>query len=326
MSAYNDARYLSEAVESVLSQKDVDFEFIIVDDGSQDDSASILRRYEGRDHRVRVIHKANEGLTQSLIVGCREARGEFIARQDADDISAPDRLRRLSDQLIREPRIVFVSSWAQIIGPTGHVLGEITKPDDPLEATDQLLNHRQGPPGHGTVMFRRRTYEQVGGYRKQFYYGQDSDLWLRLASQGPLAYEQAFLYRFRYSPDAISGKYRDLQRRFGEIGQACFAARRSGQSEAKHLALAEHLTTLALARRRLNRVDRRCVAAAHYFVGCGLTQGGRPGASHHFWRSLGSWPLYWRAWVRLAGCPLIAISRVVRRTLSALSADAPHLW
>ena len=78
MSVYNGARYLRAAVDSVLNQQDVSFEFIIIDDGSTDDSATILDEYASLNPRVRVIHQANGGLTRALIRGCDEARGEFI--------------------------------------------------------------------------------------------------------------------------------------------------------------------------------------------------------------------------------------------------------
>ena len=92
MSVYNGACYLRAAVESVLDQQGVSFEFVVVDDGSTDESGAILDEYATRDPRLRVIHQQNTGLTQALIRGCSEARGEFIARQDADDVSLPGRL------------------------------------------------------------------------------------------------------------------------------------------------------------------------------------------------------------------------------------------
>ena len=87
MSVYNGARYLRAAIESVLSQQGVDFELLAVNDGSTDKSGSILDEYAARDPSVRVIHQENLGLTRALIRGCNEARGRFIARQDADDVS-----------------------------------------------------------------------------------------------------------------------------------------------------------------------------------------------------------------------------------------------
>lgn len=85
MSVFNGARYLSASIASILSQEDVDFELIIVDDGSTDATPGLLAEFAARDARVRVIRQDNSGITQALIRGCAAARGTFIARQDADD-------------------------------------------------------------------------------------------------------------------------------------------------------------------------------------------------------------------------------------------------
>jgi glycosyltransferase involved in cell wall biosynthesis len=93
-SVYNGERYLRESLESVLSQEGVDLELIVVDDGSEDSTPEILADSATRDPRLRVLTQENRGLTVALIRGCAEARGEFIARHDLDDLSLPGRLRR----------------------------------------------------------------------------------------------------------------------------------------------------------------------------------------------------------------------------------------
>ena len=86
MSVYNGANHLVKSVESILVQEGVDFEFIIVNDGSTDESGEILEAFARRDNRIRVIEQENTGLTKALIRGCKEARGKYIARQDVDDV------------------------------------------------------------------------------------------------------------------------------------------------------------------------------------------------------------------------------------------------
>src|SRR5690242_17856980 len=122
MSAYNHAHFLREAVESVLAQEGVSFEFIVINDGSTDDSGRILEEYAARDPRMRVVHQVNQGLTRSLITGCAQAHGRYIARQDSDDISFPGRLHRLARELDACPQVVMVSSHAVTMGPKGEVL------------------------------------------------------------------------------------------------------------------------------------------------------------------------------------------------------------
>jgi glycosyltransferase involved in cell wall biosynthesis len=94
MSVYNGLPFLREAVQSILCQTFEDFEFVIINDGSTDDSLSYLRSVEAMDSRVRILDQANAGLTRALIRGVNEARASLIARMDADDLSTPDRLQK----------------------------------------------------------------------------------------------------------------------------------------------------------------------------------------------------------------------------------------
>ena len=231
MSVYNGERYLRQSVESVLGQSFGDFEFVIVNDGSKDNSRAILAEYERQDPRVRMLDQENQGLTKALIRGCSEARGEFIARQDADDWSHPERVSRCIGVLDASPDIVMASSWVEYVDPVGDTVETIRRPAAAKEATHGLLFERTGPPAHGSVIFRRSTYEATGGYRACFYYAQDSDLWLRMAAIGQIAYVQAYLYRCLLAPETISGVYGGVQWEFGELGQRCHAARLRGESE-----------------------------------------------------------------------------------------------
>ena len=279
---YNGARYLRPSLESILGQQDVDFELVVVDDGSTDESPGILDTYARRDPRLRVLRQANSGLTKALIRGCAEARGAYIARQDADDLSSPGRLARLAARLDAAPDVVLASSWAQVIGPQDEVIAEIRRPQDPAEATRLLRSGRQGPPGHGSVMFRKDAYMRAGGYRDVFYYAQDSDLWLRMIELGSIRYEPAFLYRYRYAPDSISALRARLQAGFADIAEACRVARVRGDPEGPHLDRAARLREDILAR-RVAPATPRDVARAYYFIGAGLARhGDRRGAAGYF--------------------------------------------
>jgi glycosyltransferase involved in cell wall biosynthesis len=300
MSVYNGCRYLTAALESILSQTDVSLEFIIVDDGSTDDSPRILNEYSARDPRVRLIRQANQGLTRALIHGCSLAQAPLIARQDADDRSAPQRLAIQRQLLERDPSLGFVSCATQYIGPQDEPLLLMQRPAPPIEATRQLLDERQGPPAHGSVMFRRSLYDQVGGYRSQFYYGQDADLWLRMGQHACVGYASDVLYYWRRSPDGISGAMSGLQHQFGELGQACLAARRAGRSEEQYLKAAEQLTNIARSRSntRGSGYDR---AMMSYLIGRSLADAHDQRAYRYYWDAVRHHPLYWRAWIRLAG-------------------------
>lgn len=241
MSVYNGARYLSESIESILSQEGVDFELIIVDDGSKDGTPQLLEQFAARNARVRAIHQANMGITRALIRGCAAARGTFIARQDADDLSLPGRLMAQAQMLSSDASLAFVSCWAEVIGPNNEVLITHQRPIGPEAATRMLFGRIAGPPGHGSVMFRRDIYQRVGGYTPELYYAQDSDLWLRFSLVGHLQYVPQVLYQYRLDPDSISGSRHSLKLAFAAVVDELHEARLAGQSELPILERARHL-------------------------------------------------------------------------------------
>ena len=299
MSVYNAECHLRRAVESILRQTFGDFEFIIVNDGSTDRSRDILAEFETRDPRVNVFDQHNTGLTIALRAGCRAANGEFIARQDADDWSDPTRLEKLAKLLDACPDAVMVSSWASYIDDEGELVEIVTRCADPHEATLKLLYERSGPPAHGTMMFRRHAYEQVGGYRECFYFGQDADLWLRLGMVGKIAYVQESLYEWRVSVKGISAANSDLQSQFGNLGQQCHVARLRGESEQAFVAQAAQLRIALLAQKPTRSDTRRQQAAAHYRIGTSLSRRCSSKARQHFLSAVRLNPFHWRSWCRL---------------------------
>jgi glycosyltransferase involved in cell wall biosynthesis len=299
MSVYNGERYLPTAVQGVLAQEFDDFEFIIVNDGSDDGTLDLLARYAAADGRIRVVDQPNTGLTVALRNGCAVARGEFIARQDADDWSHPSRLKQCVGLLDRVPDVVMASSWTMTIDEAGDLVEANTPPADRALATRQLLEECIGPPGHGSMMFRRAAYEAVGGYRSCFYFAQDIDLWLRLGGRGTIAYVPDYLYQYRISPRGISGWRSKLQWQFGFLAQDAHAARRQGRSEEPFLDRAERLRAEVLGSGRRNTGSRRLEAAANYRIGVGLSRHGNPRARSYFWSAIRLDPIHWRSWCRL---------------------------
>lgn len=299
MSVYNGQQYLRESVESVLDQTFGDFEFIVVNDGSTDGSREILAEYERRDPRVRVIDQENTGLTKALIRGCGEARGRYIARQDADDVSHPKRLAAQVALLEDDSAAGFVSCWTRYIGPEGERLEVVKRPSDSPEATRGLLDARLGPPAHGSVMFRKSLYDEMGGYRAEFHFGQDSDLWLRMAERARVAYVPEVLYQARRDMESVSGGLRPFQREFGVLGQACRAARREGRSEEPYLAQARRLAEQVAAARLDGTLRGTGGAEMAYLIGSHLARAGDRRAAKYLWHVIRRRPWHWRAWVRL---------------------------
>jgi Glycosyltransferases involved in cell wall biogenesis len=298
MSVCNAVESLPRALDSLFEQTFPHWELVLIDDGSTDGSAEIIDACARRDSRVRALHQENAGLTRALIRGCGLARGEWIARQDADDWSEPTRFEKCLALAQTCPDCVMVSGWGAVRGPCGEMLGEVRRPADPVKATAELLTKRMGPPAHGGVMMRRDAYEAAGGYRAEFYYGQDSDLWLRIARLGPVAYVQEVLYNYTLSPTSISSTNGRLQWRFGELGQCCHAARMSGTDEDEFLREAARLTE-GLRGRRSRETGRKARSHANYHIAMRLFERQDPRAAGYLREAIRLWPLNGRAIVRL---------------------------
>jgi glycosyltransferase involved in cell wall biosynthesis len=306
MSCFNAESTVLAAVQSIVTQTFSDWEFLIINDGSTDGSRLLLDRLAASDSRVRVIHQENTGLTEALIRGCHEARAPFIARQDADDLSLPNRLARQYELLLKRPEVGFVSCFADYIGPRNEYLSTVTRPADSNEGTEKLLNDQLGPPAHGTVMFRKSIYEQVGGYRRPFYYAQDSDLWLRMVEVSQIAYLQESGYQFRWHENSITGSGRLLQSEFGRLGQLCRKARREGRSEQLWLEEAEQLRASIVERRQQtpqtsdSAAKKNSQMSMSYLIACQLVANKDDRARSYLRQVLRHQPWHWKAWVRLA--------------------------
>lgn len=300
MSVYNDEKRIRISVNSILNQTFKDFEFIIVNDGSTDSTGDILNRLADQDSRIRLIHQENTGLTQALIRGCAEAQGEFIARQDADDYSHPDRLAQQLAKIQSHPQIGFVSCSTQYVGPQEEPLSIIKRAESPEQATQELFHARQGPAAHGSVLFRKSLYEAVGGYRSEFYFAQDSDLWLRMAEKSQFASVAPVLYVHRREIQSTSGASRTIQSRFGELGQLCKAARLQGKSESSYLEEAKQLRGQLLIQKAQKQVpDNRALAKAAYFLGSQLVTNGDRRALGYLWYTVRLNPRHWKGWLKL---------------------------
>ena len=186
MPVYNAGRFVTETVESVLAQTMRDFECLIIDDGSTDDSLVILRRFAAGDSRIRVISRANTGYVRALNDGLERATAPLVARIDADDISDPHRFELQLARMNAEPNLVALGSNASAIDEAGQLLGDY---DVPLTHEEIDASHLRGSSAihHPAVMLRAEAVRKVGGYRAQFMPCEDFDLWLRLAEVGRVA-------------------------------------------------------------------------------------------------------------------------------------------
>jgi glycosyltransferase involved in cell wall biosynthesis len=207
MSVYNGGDFIQESVDSLLTQTIKDFEIIIIDDGSTDDTAKILKSY--KDPRIKIFHQNNQGLVKSLNRGISLAAGKYIARQDADDKSEPDRLERQLACLEDNPAVVVVGSSIRIMDEKSrikhvhHVL--LNNP----ELKQELLV--RSPFAHGSVMFNKDAFVKAGGYLENEWPAEDYGLWLRISIEGDFANLDAPLYVYRESSGSISSRNSALQ-------------------------------------------------------------------------------------------------------------------
>jgi len=185
MSCYNGAMWLGEAIESVLNQTFGDYEFIIVDDGSRDNSLEIINSFASKDVRIVVISKENSGLADSLNIGIQAARGEWVARLDADDVCDPTRLQKQLSRAKDNPNLVFLGSGLQIIDEFGVSGDTYLYPEDHKHLLKNLSSGQKFP-AHSSAFFCRSKAIEVGGYRSRIKRAEDCDLWLRLAEIGEL--------------------------------------------------------------------------------------------------------------------------------------------
>ncbi len=213
MPVYNAERYLAEAVESVLAQTFADFEFIIIDDGSTDTSLALLQTFAARDARIRLISRPNTGLVGALNEGLATARGEFVARMDADDVSLPPRLETQVAYLRSHPECVAVSCRVLLVDSEGAPLCAWLQ----LETHEQIDRaHLRGQGGamvHPATLFRLKALQLVGGYRAETQDAEDLDLYLRLAEIGQLANCPQVLFHYRRHMLSVGVTRRERQAR-----------------------------------------------------------------------------------------------------------------
>lgn len=205
MTVYNTVRYLPEAIDSILSQTYRDFEFIIIDDGSNDGSTDVIRDYAARDPRIRMSSRPNTGIVKAANEGLAMAGGTYIVRMDSDDISEPNRLELQVAYMEAHPECILLGSRVMLCDPYG----------SPVYSSGQKLTHEEidaellSPMGGWAVVqpsaiMRSDAVRQVGGYRGTINMSEDHDLFLRLAEKGRVANLPDVLLRYRRHYDSVA--------------------------------------------------------------------------------------------------------------------------
>jgi glycosyltransferase involved in cell wall biosynthesis len=218
MPAYNAAKYIAEAIDSVLAQTFTDFELLIIDDGSTDNTVAEIRKY--KDPRIRLIECSHGGISLALNKGLEEARGFHIARFDSDDICYPDRLEIQYDFMLANPEYILTGTEADYIDMNGEYVFTL-KYRGYSDTEIRSLEPTVCPFSHVTVMYKKDEVVSAGGYDNNAYTFEDHLLWLHLVKRGKVCNLPQLLVRVRFNPESVTIDERWRGRSFNELKYAC---------------------------------------------------------------------------------------------------------
>lgn len=281
MGVYNGERELSATLDSIFSQQGVEFECIVVDDGSSDTTRSILEQRSTHEPRLKIHRLPRSGLTKALITGCAVAQGNYIARIDAGDRLLPLRLVKQFESLESNPDVGLVSCGTRFMSAEGEWLYSISQQANELSLGLDSCDMKTvcGPSHHGSTMFRRSLYEALGGYREVFTVAQDLDLWKRLHEVSSVLAMPEILYESRMFPDSISVRRRALQLAVAALILEGARCRRAGLPEPDYRAL------MPEREEQSPGASRYEMARYDYFVGGCLSKIDTRAAARHFGRA-----------------------------------------
>ena len=292
---FNGQDHVAAAVESVLAQTGIEFELVVIDDGSTDGTPTALEAFvdDPRFQLIRLPH--NKGLVHALNRGISEARGELIARLDADDVALPGRLVAQADVFAADPAVVLTACAYERVLPSGE---KLRRPIPPLTHGALAMGAWSGNQlCHSAVMFRRSTALELGGYRSEWFLVEDYDLWLRLLEAGLYRGSSFVGARCLVNPEGVSKQ--------NEARQQTMAVQRSDQFVASLSGSERHFQ--GGVRRTVRHLDATRVALHRRLTATGTPTEGIDAMAYR-------WAL------KAAG----RRSRVMRHLLVASS--APALW
>ena len=279
MPALNGERYLGAAVTSILAQSEPQFEFIIIDDGSNDATPDLARDFAARDERIRFFcDGVRRGVASRLNQGLALASSDIIARMDADDVSLPERLARQLSYLENHPDTLLVGSRVTIIDPEGEELCEMGDAFSHEAIDSGLMNAAGQLIYHSSVMYRKNAALAVGGYDASYHGVEDLDFFLKLAERGRIANLPEPLLCYRDHFGSVGYRLREQQAR--EIRLALAAAR-------QRRGLSPDMSALKGA----DALAPESTAEMHRKWGWWALKGGRvPAARKHAWRAFAMAP------------------------------------
>jgi hypothetical protein len=255
-------RFLREAIESILSQTFRDFEFIIVDFGSTDKSKDIASSCAAKDSRIRLSEIPDRGLAEARNAVCALAIGRYIAIQDADDVSLPNRLNVEVDFMEKHPEVGLLGGAVQRIDQNGKYLSTADEyPTEDQEIRSVLIEW--SPFWQPAVVMRREAFVHVGGYRTVFPNAEDYDLWLRISEYYQCANLKDVILSYRIHPHQMTLRKRSEQILCTLAAQASALLRRAGQPDP--IDTASEITPTVLAGMGVSEAVQKTKFAEGYF-------------------------------------------------------------
>ena len=194
---YNAKRHLKPALESLLCQSFRDFELIAIDDGSTDGSSAVLAKYAQQDERIKILTQNNEGLVSALNRGIKESQSNYIARMDADDIAAPERLSLQFNYMESHPECVVLGSWVTFIDDAGLPFFNYKTNTSHKTILKDILQGNGGAIIHPSLFIRRQALVDIGGYDPKCKHFEDFDLYLKLIDYGTFYNIPEYLLQYR---------------------------------------------------------------------------------------------------------------------------------
>ena len=235
MPAYNAERFIREAVDSILSQSFRDFELIIIDDGSKDGTASIIQSYS--DERIRLIQKENEGVATTLNRGIELAKGQYIWRHDADDVSKTDRLEKQVQFMNEHPDVVLCATQIAFMTERGNIAPTKRQPKEQWfgdkETKEVTIDDFSpfSPITHATILVRTQVMKKLNGYRTAFPTSEDIDLWMRILDLGKMVVMHDCSYFVRLSSTSATAVHGWKNEFYRELAKTYWRQRKDGNQD-----------------------------------------------------------------------------------------------
>ena len=214
MPVYNGEKYIADAMDSILAQTYTNFEFLIINDGSKDGTEAIIKSYH--DPRIRLLTKENGGVSCALNYGLEHARGQYIARFDADDICYPQRLEEQMAFMQSHPDYVLIGSDADYVNQFGEYIFTYESTGHSNEEIQSKIYERN-PFIHSVVFFPKKVVMDCGAYDLKAHTFEDHLLWVKVLRKGKVCNFKKSFIKVRLNPESVTTDERVRGKRFLEL-------------------------------------------------------------------------------------------------------------